>query len=404
MNPVNNPFTPGAGATPPALVGRDKIINDAKVAIERLKLGRSAQGMILVGLRGVGKTVLLERLKEEFQTAGAYTIWVESPESQDFMAVVAPQIREVLLKLQQSEKAKHLATRSLSALVGLLRSVKVGYEGFEISWDYPIEKGLADSGVFEHDLISMFVEVGQAAKAGGTPVVLMVDEIQYMDRKLMGSLIAALHRCTQLGLPVILFGAGLPQIRAVAGNVKSYTERMFLYPVVDRLSDDDAKSAIEMPVVAEGANVEQEALDIAVAHTKGYPYFLQEFGKQLWNVASGPNLTKADAEEAEGLTTQELDESFFRSRVDRLTPAELQFLAAMAELGNGPYAVSDIASLLGKKATNAIGPHRANLITKGMIWSPAHGDVDFTVPMFAEFVRRHYRLDTGGKDYEKKDI
>lgn len=397
MDSVHNPYSPGAGTPPAALVGRDKVINDALVTVERLKIGKPDRGMILVGLRGVGKTVLLDKLRWEFERRGAHTIWMESPETQDFVEILIPQLRETLLKLKRSEHVKDLAITALKALSGFVKGVKIKLGDFEVSLDYPAEQGLADSGVFEHDLTSLLVAVGEAAQKAETAVVLMIDEIQYIDKTLLAALVSALHRCTQLQLPVVLFGAGLPQIRAVAGNVKSYTERMFRYPEIDKLSESDAAAALIIPAEQENVKLDPDAVELAVRHTQGYPYFLQEFGCQMWNVAAESPVTCQDAEQAVPLTTEQLDTSFFKVRVDRLTPLERQYLRAMAELGDGPYKSGAVAKLLGRD-TQSLAPCRASLIVKGMAWSPAHGDVDFTVPLFGDFLRRHYEFLAGASD------
>lgn len=397
MNPVYNPYTPSAGATPPALVGRDKLIEDAKIAVQRMKIGKPNQSIIMVGLRGVGKTALLERIREDIENLESHTVWVESPDSAEFNKVLVAEIRKILINLSRTEMAKDLAQRALAALAGFVKGLKVTHGNFEVALDYPVEMGLADSGILEADFTDLMLSVGNAAKAAGTSVVILIDEIQYMESSYLSVLISALHRCTQKNLPVLLIGAGLPQIRAIAGNLKTYTERMFLYPEITKLNPEDAALAIELPAQSAGESFEKAAVDYIVQQTQGYPYFIQEFGKQVWNLAECSPITLEDARTSTPLVLKALDESFFRVRLDRLTPLEKDYLRAMAETGEEDVRSSTIAETMGRTSHN-LAPCRAGLIQKGMVWSPSYGKISYTVPLFGDFMRRVRPLEFKGNE------
>ena len=387
MNPVNNPFAPGAGAQPPELAGRDPLRESVRVALERLRQDRHAKSILMVGLRGVGKTVLLDRLRDDASGAGIQTLRIEAPEHRSLPAILAPELRQCLLKLSRNAKAKDLAQRALRALAGFASSLKAIYEDIEVGFDFAPEPGLADNGDLEHDLQALFEAAGEAAKTAGTAIILFVDELQYVEEDELAALITALHKTSQRGLPVVLVGAGLPQLRGRMGRAKSYAERMFDFPEIGPLSPEDASRAIAKPIRDEGVEITPEALDRIVEVTGGYAYFLQQWGKHAWEAAESSPIGLADVELASVTAVAEMDESFFRVRFDRLTPSEKRYLRAMAELGPGPHRSGDIADVLDRKVTS-LAPTRSKLITKGMIWSPHHGDTAFTVPLFDEFMRR----------------
>jgi len=387
MDPIRNPYAPGAGSPPPELAGREKLREDVRIAIARVQRGNSAKGTLMVGLRGVGKTVLLDKMRSDAEESGAYTLRMEAPEGRSLPALLAPQLRLALLRLNRVQAAKAVAERGLRALASFAKALKVKYEDIEVGIDLDPQPGLADNGDLEADLTALLVEVGSAARKAKIAVVLFVDELQYLQTEEFGALISALHRCSQLKLPLTLIGAGLPQLRALAGNAKSYAERLFDYPQIGALSAQEAESAIVKPAQHEGVSFSAKAIAKIVSETRGYPYFLQEWGKHSWNVAPRSPITQKDVETASIEAVAALDESFFRVRFDRLTPAEKRYLRAMAELGEGPHRSGDIASAFGKPV-NALGPLRQSLIAKGMIWSPSHGDTAFTVPLFDEFMRR----------------
>lgn len=387
MDPIRNPYSPSAGSPPPELSGRDKLREQVRIMIARLRIGNPAKSVLIVGLRGVGKTVLLDRMRSDAEGDGVITIQIEVPENKSLPALLAPQLRLALLRLSRFEKAKEAAQRGLSAIAGFAKGLKVKFGDIEVGLDMPSEPGLADNGDLEGDLTSLLEEVGRAARAADTAAVLFIDELQYVKEEQFAALISALHRCSQSKLPLTLVGAGLPQLRALAGNAKSYAERLFDYPMIGALDGDQAASAIVKPARSEGVEFEPDAVAAIIHDTQGYPYFLQEWGKHAWDVARSSPITADNVRQASIEAVAALDESFFRVRFDRLTPAEKRYLRAMAELGPGPHRSGDIAAALGKPV-NAMGPVRQHLITKGMIWSPGHGDTAFTVPLFDEFMQR----------------
>lgn len=387
MDPVTNPFAPGAGTPPPELAGRDELRETVRIALERTRLGRPTKSILMVGLRGVGKTVLLDRMRDDSEAVGIHTLRVEAPESRSLPAILAPQLRQALLRLSRNEKAKDLAQRALRGLAGFAKALKLKYADIEVGLDFEPEPGLADNGDLEHDLQALLEAAGAAAQKAETALVMFVDELQYVEVEELAALITALHRAAQRRLPVVLVGAGLPQLRGRMGRAKSYAERLFDFPEIGPLPPVAARTAIAKPAAAEGVEINDDALELIVQKTHGYPYFLQEWGKHTWDTASKSPITLHDVELASASAIAALDESFFRVRFDRLTPLEKRYLRAMAELGAGPHRSGDIAEQL-KRDVTALGPTRNQLIGKGMIWSPSHGDTAFTVPLFNEFMHR----------------
>ena len=395
MDPVTNPFAPGAGSRPPALVGRESLEESATVALKRIKAGRHAKSSMLLGLRGVGKTVLLVRVLEIAEGEGYLVTLIEAPEDRRIAGLLVPRLRGLLYKLSTAEKARTLANQALAALRNFASAFKVSYGDLEVGVEP--QPGLAASGDLETDLSELLVLVGEAATAAERPVAILIDEVQYLKKEDLGALIVALHRMNQRSLPVVFFGAGLPQLAAVSGEVKSYAERLFNYPAVGPLEQSAAEDAIRLPVETQGVGIEPAALKMIVQRTEGYPYFLQEWGSHSWAVADTSPITVADVRTASEKAVAALDSSFFRVRFDRLTPREHDYLRAMAELGSGPHRSGDIASELGTHVTTA-GPLRTALIRKGMIWSPSYGATAFTVPMFHEYMRRAMPDWPSGKD------
>ncbi len=387
MDPIKNPYAPGAGTPPPELAGRDELRETVRIALERVRAGRPTKSILMVGLRGVGKTVLLDRLREDAEASGIQTLRVEAPESRSLPAILAPQLRQALLRLSRNEQAKDLAQRALRGLAGFAKALKVKYQDIEVGFDFEPEPGLADNGDLEHDLQALLEVTGAAAKKAGTALAMFVDELQYVEEEQLAALVTALHRTAQRSLPVVLVGAGLPQLPGKMGRAKSYAERLFDFPQIGPLSDGAARLAISKPAEDEGVILTQAALDRIVRETRGYPYFLQEWGKHTWDAAQGSPITVQDVERATATAIAALDESFFRVRFDRLTPLEKKYLRAMAQLGPGPHRSGDIAVQLDRDVTS-LGPTRSQLIVKGMIWSPSHGDTAFTVPLFDEFMVR----------------
>ena len=342
---------------------------------------------MLVGLRGVGKTVLLDRLRLDAENTGIHTVRIEAPEGRSLPALLAPQLRQALLRLSQVSAAKDYAIRGLRALAGFASKLKITYGDIEVGLDYESEPGLADNGDLEHDLQALFEQVGLAAKSAGTALVLFIDELQYVPEAQLAALITAIHRTEQRQLPVVLVGAGLPQLRGQMGNAKSYAERLFDFPVIGPLSPDAARRAIVKPLADEGVDITDEALQKILELTQGYAFFLQQWGSHTWRAAQASPIGLEDVKKASVTAVAALDESFFRVRFDRLTPTEKKYLRAMAELGPGPHRSGDIAAQLGK-VVSTLAPTRSTLIQKGMIWSPSHGDTAFTVPMFDAFMQR----------------
>lgn len=385
MDKVRNPYSPGAGSRPPALVGRDPQVEAADVAMQRLLLARSARGQMLTGLRGVGKTVLLNELESIADRRGLFHAHIEVAEDGRLAGRIASAMRRVILQMDATRRIGDRARRALGILKAF--SIKIP-DGPEFTIDIDAISGPADSGDLAEDLAGLFVEVGQVARDNGTGVLLTIDELHYVPTETLAALVVGLHRANQLGLPVMIAGAGLPSLAALTGEAKSYAERMFVFPVIGSLTREDASRALAEPAEAEGVRWEPDALESIFMNTQGYPYFLQEFGKQTWDVADGPSLVTArDVERALPLAIAELDDGFFRVRTGKLTDQERTYLRAMAELGPGIVKSADVASLLAKTTTQ-LGPVRDRLLKKALLYMPRWGELDYTVPLFGEFMKR----------------
>jgi hypothetical protein len=387
MDPVINPYAPGAGTPPPELAGRDALRENIRIAVKRMRIGNAAKSLILVGLRGVGKTVLLEQMRKDVESLGALTLRIEAPEDRSLPALLAPQLRTTLLGLSKVDAARDLARKSLRALAGFAKALKLKYGDIEVGVDLEAEAGLADNGDLETDLSVLLQQVGLAAKSANTILVMFIDELQYVQEDELSALISAMHRCAQEKLPLTLVAAGLPQLVGRAGKAKSYAERLFDYPEIGPLSSSEASIALTRPAADLDVRFQDTAVDEIFRCTFGYPYFLQEWGKHVWDLAPSSPITKADVERASDVALAALDENFFRVRFDRCTPAERRYLRAMAELGPGPHRSGDIAQTLSQKVIS-LAPLRNRLIRKGMIWAPSHGDTAFTVPLFHDYLAR----------------
>lgn len=390
MISVKNPYNPGAGTRPLALSGRDEILVKVDTALQRIMAGRPEKSVLMVGLRGVGKTVLLNLLRDNARTYGMSTVMLEAPEGRSLPAMLVPPLRVALLDISRKAQTQELAARAMRTMGSFVKAMKVKFSDVEFSLDIGLEEGSADTGDLEHDLTQLLHTVGIAARDAKSAFILFIDELQYVKESELAALITALHSCTQQGLPVALVGAGLPQLVGNMGRAKSYAERLFDYPEMKRLPRVAALDALIKPVQSEGADFTPEALDFIIERTMGYPYFLQEWGKHSWNIAPQSPITLADVQAADALAIAELDASFFRVRFDRCTPTEKQYLRAMADMasqGDGLIRSGDIATHLGKQS-NQVAPMRASLIKKGMIYSPAHGDTAYTVPLFGDFMKR----------------
>jgi hypothetical protein len=387
MDHIKNPFSPGAGSPPPELVGRDAILQKVRILLGRVRQRRSEKSMMLVGLRGVGKTVLLNETAHLAKKDGYHTIILEAHEDKSLAALLTPQLRRLLFELDRmadlSEKVRH----GLGVLKSFISGIKVKVAEIEFGLDIEAERGSADSGDLEADLPNLFTAVAEAAQDRGTAIALLIDEIQYLSEKELSALIMSMHKMQQLQLPLVLLGAGLPILTRLAGESKSYAERLFEFPAIGPLSSSDASKALRDPVIAAGVEFDDGAINEIVGLTQGYPYFIQEWGYQSWNHAKESRITLEDVQTATKSVTKRLDDNFFRVRFDRLTPREKEYLRAMAYLGSMPQRSADIATILGVKL-NSLGPTRAKLINKGMIYSPAYGDMAFTVPLFDEFMLR----------------
>jgi hypothetical protein len=382
-----NPYAPGAGTPPPQLAGRDEIIERAAVALDRIRAGRAARSVVLYGLRGVGKTVLLNRIRLDAEARGFASVRIEAPEERSLPALLAPALRSALLRLRRIDAAKAGLAKAMRALGGFVGALKIKYADIEVGLDLEREHGLADSGDLDSDLADLMASVGEAAAERGTAVVLFADELQYVPQDQLAALIMALHSANQAQLPITMVAAGLPQLLGAMGRAKSYAERLFEFIAVDRLDESAAREALCVPARREDVEYADEAVAIILVQTQGYPYFLQEWGKHSWNVAQKSPIDAHDATLATEEALADLDGSFFRVRFDRLTPREKTYMRAMAELGPGPHRSGEISEQLQRKVTE-MAPVRNGLIAKGMLYSPGHGDTAFTVPLFDGFMRR----------------
>jgi hypothetical protein len=385
MDRRKNPYAPGAGMQPPELAGRDLLIEDATIDMERILERRPTRGVMLLGLRGVGKTVLLNRLHEIAKIKGFQAIRIEAPENGKLPELLVPELRRVLHALDVKEAASHTLRQAMGVLRNFIAAFKVSAGGIDISVEPT--PGMADTGIIQQDVPALLLAITEVAAERKTAIGLFIDEVQYISSDELAALIVASHAISQRGLPFYFVGAGLPQTAALAGEAKSYAERLFTYPEVGSLDMDSAHLALAKPASQEGVDFTPEAIDEILELTKRYPYFIQEWGYYAWNIASASPISLPDVEKATPAVIEALDKNFFRVRFDRLTSREQKYLRAMAELGPGPYRTGDIAQKLGVEASE-FAPTRASLIKKGMVWSQRHGETAFTVPMFDTFMRR----------------
>lgn len=389
MDAVLNPFSPGAGSPPPELIGRSEVLEDARVLIGRLKAGRSVQSLLLNGLRGVGKTVVLNEIRDMARKQGILPIKIEINEDETLAEQLVPLLKDTFFDLDRLAKAKDKIKKGIVALRNFMGTLKLRYGDFGIDIE-PIP-GLADSGSLQHDLIALFRCVGEAAAEQSNAVLLLIDEIQCLPGKDLRALIMMAHEMQQERLPVAIVGAGLPILPGLVGNVKTYAERLFLFPTVGALSEDEAMRAIRVPLSEGGVAIDGRALRLVAQESRGYPYFIQEWGYQLWNRAAGKPIQSKDVSALAEKVEARLDANFFRVRIERLTPGERDFLKNMGKVGGPNVRMGELAKAMRVKVT-ALGPRRTSLIRKGMIYSPAYGEIAFTVPMFAEFLRRNSQI------------
>ena len=387
MDPIKNPFSPGAGAPPPELVGRDPLLEQARILLGRVKQKRPEKSLLLTGLRGVGKTVLLNDIERMAKGAGYQTILLEAHEEKPLGELIYPALRGLLYELDRVAGAGDKVKRGLAVLRSFIGSIKLTVGDLALGLDIEPAKGTADSGDLEIDLPNLFVAIAEAAEERQSAVAILVDEIQYLSQKELGAIIMAMHKMQQKQLPLVLLAAGLPVLPGMAGESKSYAERLFNFPDIGALSEADAAKALREPARDAGVEFQEDALQEVFRLTHGYPYFIQEWGYQAWNMAAASPITLQIVQTATPEVIRRLDKNFFRVRFDRLTPGEKNFLRAMAYLGPEHHRTGDIATTLGM-SVKGIGPVRSKLIKKGMIYSPAHGDMAFTVPLFDEFMIR----------------
>lgn len=387
MDPIENPFSPWAGSPPPELAGRGEIMNLANVLLRRILANRPEKSLILTGLRGVVKTVLLNEIEKMATVLQYRTLLVKAHEDKTMAALLAPHLRALFYDLNRMAGAGNKVRRGLTVLKSFISAIEIKIGDINLGLDIASESGTADSGDLEVDLPILFVAIGEAAVERGTSVAIFIDEIQYFSQKELSALIMAMHKMQQRGLPVVLIAAGLPILPGLAGESKSYAERLFSFPIVGALAEADANKALQDPATRAGIIFDDISLKEIFRQTQGYPYFLQEWGYQVWNHAEKSPIDMKIVQHSNEIVSRRLDENFFRVRFDRLTSQEKHYLRAMAELGEGPYRTSDIAEKLGHPMSK-LGPRRASLIKKGMIYSLSFGSMDFTVPLFGNFIRR----------------
>jgi predicted ATPase len=388
VDPIRNPYTPNAGAQPPAVIGRDDQIASFDMLLKRMAIGRTEQSMIITGLRGVGKTVLLGRFERTARSQNWVVIEreISKHDNREFRRQIAASMRTALFDL--SPKVRW--TNRFERAAGVLKSFTLTVDpngALTAGIDVDAYEGLADRQDLQADLTDLLVAVGEAAQDVNRGVVLLFDEVQFFDTSQLEALIAAIHKTVQRGLPITMVGAGLPQIAELAGDAKSYAERLFKFPRIGNLDESDARRALSDPALEEDSGYDDDALDLAVEVTGGYPYFIQELGYAVWGIAQGPVISRVDIEDAVPLYESKLDESFFRVRLDRATEMERTYLRAMAELGPEPQKAQVVAEIMGRDSTN-LGPTRARLISMGLLYTPEHGYAAFTVPHFDRFMRR----------------
>ncbi|MCK5137810.1 MAG: ATP-binding protein [Bacteroidales bacterium] len=382
MDPVDNPYTPGAGTPPPELAGRKSILSAAENAIKRTIGGKAAKSQLMLGLRGVGKTVVLNRINQIAENEGCQTAIFEADPDHSLPELLTLQLHRLLLKLDRRKKVGNDIQKTFSYLRGFASTFRVKYGEFEVGLTNELT-----TGDLTIDLADLFVLIGKASKRRNMVSVILIDELQYVEREDLGALIMALHKILQLQLPLIFFGAGLPQLAKLAGDTKSYAERLFDYPEIDKLDDKSATQAIIYPAKREKVEFEPDAVDLIISETEGYPFFLQVWGSHVWEIAQASPITARDVDFATKKAIQALDNGFFKVRYERLTERQKEYIRAMAAIGHLPVGSSEVATRMNIPMTKA-APIREEIIRKGMIYSPGRGLISFSVPKFDEFLRR----------------
>ena len=385
MDPRTNPFAPGAGSQPPDLAGRDDILELASIAVDRTLHQLPANSMILVGLRGTGKTVLLNRIWQNALHTGIRALLTEAHEEKSIAELLIPPLRQALFSLDAMADASNKVKRGLRVLRSFMNGVRLKLSEVEFAMD--AEPGTADSGDLETDLSQLFQVVGEAAADRSTALLLCIDELQYLSERELSALIMAMHHVNQRNLPVLLVAAALPHVVALSGKSKSYSERLFLFSEIGPLNPQHATAALQNPVTPHGVRFSPAAIEAIFQKTKGYPYFLQQWGQEAWNHAKTAEIDCETVEIATASALAKLDQSFFRVRFERLSPKEKEYMRAVAGLGPGVQRTGEIAAELNARPQN-VAPIRASLIRKGVLYSPAYGDTAFTVPFFGEYLMR----------------
>ena len=391
MDPLRNPYTPNAGAPPRFLAGRGTEVEDFRTLLVRLGRGYTEQSMIVTGLRGVGKTVLLGEFAKVAEAEDWVVVQAEVSKGASFGPQIANLARRALLQISPKARWGQRARAAAAVLTSFSLTVQPDgtlLAGMDVEPDY----GRADSGNLNDDLADVFEAIGAAAREQGRGVVFLFDEVQFLGPQELEALIGAVHRTVQRQLPITFAGAGLPSLPGLAGEAKTYAERLFKFPLIGELPATAAAEALIEPARAEGVEYEAEAVALVFNYAEGYPYFIQEFGRAAWKVAAGPLITGQDVRDAQPMVEAELDESFFRTRVQRSTAAELRYMRAMAQLGSGAHKAADVAAVLGR-TSGQVAPMRARLIDKGLLFTPTYGYAKFTVPQFDRFMVRHMTLD-----------
>jgi len=382
MDPIKNPYTPNAGSRPPELAGRDRELEQFRVLVGRLKRGATEQSMIVRGLRGVGKTVLLNAFEDQAEAAGFLTYYHELTPDTSLVGEITRDVQAALARLRLSART----TSTIRKALGHLRTIKVvGPAGIELAVD--IRK--ADEGTITGDLSQLFLQLGSAAASKESGVVFLLDEAQFVSEIEYRSVVSALHRATQKNMPVTLAAAGLPQIPRLTGEARSYAERLFTFPVIANLSETDARAALVEPARQGGVEYDEDAVTLALSWTAGYPFYIQQLGKHAWNLAEKSPIASANIEAAMPAAQAALDSGTYEVRIQRATDQERRYMRAMAELGQGPYRSGAVAAALGRK-TAAVSMIRQRLLDKGLVYATEdYGYVDFTVPRFGEFMVRY---------------
>ncbi len=388
MDRVRNPYTPNAGVRPPELAGRAQHLEDFDTLLARVQLGYTDKGVIVTGLRGVGKTVLLNAFEDLAVSRNLVVVKHEASKAADGFARKFPSLaRRALLELSPADRWKTRARRA----AGVLRGFKAQFDPdgrWTVTFDGADVEGVADTGDFVADLPELVAALGEAAQDHGQVLVFLIDEIQLLGSAELSALVMAKHQVNQRELPVVFAGAGLPQLPSITGQAQTYAERMFSWPEIGRLPDQEARNALLRPAQAAGASFHPDALAHIVDYTEGYPFFLQEYGKAVWNIAATTPITLTDAQAARPVVDAVLDQDFFSLRVGTLPERELDYVRALARLGPGEHTPADVAKAMGVKSSASIGSFSRRLTDRGLIYNSKRGRVAFTVPQFDRYVAR----------------